>query len=384
MKQLNNEQLKVLKSHQQNIGVLEIKADLKIENRKDLSLAYTPGVAILAEIIKEFPETKNNYTMSGKLVAVITDGTAVLGLGNIGPISGLPVVEAKALIYKDLAGINALPLGIKQTNVLETVATIKNISDSFAGIHLEDIAAPRCFEIEERLQRELDIPVYHDDQEGTAIVVLAGLINAAKVCGKELKKMYILINGVGAAGVAIAKLLHAVGFENLTLLDQQGVITSQTVTANKWQLEAASGTKRAVSGESLIDAIKGQDVFIGVSVGEILNSEMIKMMNSRPIIFALANPIPEIMPKTAVEAGAAIIATGSSEYPNQINNILVFPGMFKGLLEQGIKKITFELEEKIAQAIAGLVKDPSKNKIVPNVLDPKVVKTVSEVFKKNL
>ncbi|KRM07074.1 malic enzyme, nad-dependent [Liquorilactobacillus ghanensis DSM 18630] len=384
MKQLNNEQLKVLKYHQKNIGVLEIKSDLKIENREDLSLAYTPGVAILSELIKEFPETKKDYTMSGKLIAVITDGTAVLGLGNIGPISGLPVVEGKALIYKDLAGINALPLAIKQTDIFETVTTIKNISDSFAGIHLEDIAAPRCFEIEERLRHELDIPVYHDDQEGTAIVVLAGLINAAKVCDKDLKKMRILINGMGAAGVAIAKLLHAVGFENLTLLDRQGVITSQTVTANKWQRDAASGTEKNVSGKLLIEAIKNQDVFIGVSVGGVLSPAMIRTMKSDPIIFALANPIPEILPKIAAEAGAAVIATGSSEYSNQINNILVFPGMFKGLLEQGIKKITFELEDRIAQAIAGLVKEPSRNEIVPNALDPAVVKVVSEAFMKEV
>jgi malate dehydrogenase (oxaloacetate-decarboxylating) len=384
MKQLNNEQLKVLKYHQKNIGVLEIKSDLKIENREDLSLAYTPGVAILSELIKEFPETKKDYTMSGKLIAVITDGTAVLGLGNIGPISGLPVVEGKALIYKDLAGINALPLAIKQTDIFETVTTIKNISDSFAGIHLEDIAAPRCFEIEERLRHELDIPVYHDDQEGTAIVVLAGLINAAKVCDKDLKKMRILINGMGAAGVAIAKLLHAVGFENLTLLDRQGVITSQTVTANKWQRDAASGTEKNVSGKLLIEAIKNQDVFIGVSVGGVLSPAMIRTMKSDPIIFALANPIPEILPKIAAEAGAAVIATGSSEYSNQINNILVFPGMFKGLLEQGIKKITFELEDRIAQAIAGLVKEPSRNEIVPNALDPEVVKVVSEAFMKEV
>ncbi|MFT9214109.1 NAD(P)-dependent malic enzyme, partial [Liquorilactobacillus ghanensis] len=349
-----------------------------------LSLAYTPGVAILSELIKEFPETKKDYTMSGKLIAVITDGTAVLGLGNIGPISGLPVVEGKALIYKDLAGINALPLAIKQTDIFETVTTIKNISDSFAGIHLEDIAAPRCFEIEERLRHELDIPVYHDDQEGTAIVVLAGLINAAKVCDKDLKKMRILINGMGAAGVAIAKLLHAVGFENLTLLDRQGVITSQTVTANKWQRDAASGTEKNVSGKLLIEAIKNQDVFIGVSVGGVLSPAMIRTMKSDPIIFALANPIPEILPKIAAEAGAAVIATGSSEYSNQINNILVFPGMFKGLLEQGIKKITFELEDRIAQAIAGLVKEPSRNEIVPNALDPEVVKVVSEAFMKEV
>ncbi|MFT9452412.1 NAD(P)-dependent malic enzyme [Liquorilactobacillus ghanensis] len=381
---MNNEQLKVLKYHQKNIGVLEIKSDLKIENREDLSLAYTPGVAILSELIKEFPETKKDYTMSGKLIAVITDGTAVLGLGNIGPISGLPVVEGKALIYKDLAGINALPLAIKQTDIFETVTTIKNISDSFAGIHLEDIAAPRCFEIEERLRHELDIPVYHDDQEGTAIVVLAGLINAAKVCDKDLKKMRILINGMGAAGVAIAKLLHAVGFENLTLLDRQGVITSQTVTANKWQRDAASGTEKNVSGKLLIEAIKNQDVFIGVSVGGVLSPAMIRTMKSDPIIFALANPIPEILPKIAAEAGAAVIATGSSEYSNQINNILVFPGMFKGLLEQGIKKITFELEDRIAQAIAGLVKEPSRNEIVPNALDPAVVKVVSEAFMKEV
>lgn len=382
MNQLDTEYQNVLKLHKINTGVLEIKSDLKIVSKEDLSLAYTPGVAMLSKMLKEYPETKKDYTMSGKLIAVITDGTAVLGLGNTGSVAGLPVVEGKALLYKNLAGINALPLTLKQVSIEETIKTIKNISDSFAGIHLEDIAAPRCFEIEEELKRELTIPIYHDDQEGTAIVVLAGLINAAKICHKELKKMRILINGVGAAGIAIARLLNATAFENVTLVDKNGVITKDTVDANKWQKEVATESSPNYSGQSLSEAIKNQDAFIGVSVGGVLTQQMIKSMNSNPIIFALANPTPEILPKLAIEAGASVVATGSSEYPNQINNILVFPGLFKGLLSSGIKELSFNLEYEIAQAIASLVSEVAKEKIVPNVLDPKVVQTVAGVIDK--
>ena len=360
--------------------MLDIKSDFDIEDRADLQKAYTPGVAVLSRMIAEKPELKDKFTVSGKLVALITDGTAVLGLGNVGPAAGLPVIEGKALLYKDLANINAIPLAVDQVSPKEIIKTIKNISLSFAGIHLEDIAAPRCFEIENALSEELDIPVYHDDQEGSAIVVLAGLINAAKVVGKKLTDLRVVINGVGASGLATARLLYAAGIKHLTLVDVHGVITSEDYRANDYQrvFAAKLGTPQNMENQNIHDAIKGQDAFIGLSTGNVINRHDVKQMNEQPIIFALANPHQEIAPEKAKEAGAAVIATGSSQYPNQVNNILAFPGLFKGLLASGLKKVDMDLQKAVAQALASVVAEPTAENIVPSVFDERVVPTVAK------
>lgn len=377
---MTSEEDAILRLHQAHTGMLDIKTDFDIEDRADLQKAYTPGVAVLSRMIAEKPELKDKFTVSGKLVALITDGTAVLGLGNVGPAAGLPVIEGKALLYKDLANINAIPLAVDQVSPKEIIKTIKNISLSFAGIHLEDIAAPRCFEIENALSEELDIPVYHDDQEGSAIVVLAGLINAAKVVGKKLTDLRVVINGVGASGLATARLLYAAGIKHLTLVDVHGVITSEDYRANDYQrlFAAKLGTPKSMENQNIHDAIKGQDVFIGLSTGNVINRHDVKQMNERPIIFALANPHQEIAPEKAKEAGAAVIATGSSQYPNQVNNILAFPGLFKGLLTSGLKKVDMDLQKAVAQALASVVEKPSAKNIVPSVFDERVVPTVAK------
>ncbi|WP_347980356.1 NADP-dependent malic enzyme [Limosilactobacillus allomucosae] len=377
---MTSEEDAILRLHQAHTGMLDIKSDFDIEDRADLQKAYTPGVAVLSRMIAKKPELKDKFTVSGKLVALITDGTAVLGLGNVGPAAGLPVIEGKALLYKDLANINAIPLAVDQVSPKEIIKTIKNISLSFAGIHLEDIAAPRCFEIENALSEELDIPVYHDDQEGSAIVVLAGLINAAKVVGKKLTDLRVVINGVGASGLATARLLYAAGIKHLTLVDVHGVITSEDYRANDYQrvFAAKLGTPQSMENQNIHDAIKGQDVFIGLSTGNVINRHDVKQMNEQPIIFALANPHQEIAPEKAKEAGAAVIATGSSQYPNQVNNILAFPGLFKGLLASGLKKVDMDLQKAVAQALASVVTEPTAENIVPSVFDERVVPTVAK------
>lgn len=377
---MTSEEDAILRLHQAHTGMLDIKSDFDIEDRADLQKAYTPGVAVLSRMIAEKPELKDKFTVSGKLVALITDGTAVLGLGNVGPAAGLPVIEGKALLYKDLANINAIPLAVDQVSPKEIIKTIKNISLSFAGIHLEDIAAPRCFEIENALSEELDIPVYHDDQEGSAIVVLAGLINAAKVVGKKLTDLRVVINGVGASGLATARLLYAAGIKHLTLVDVHGVITSEDYRANDYQrvFAAKLGTPQNMENQNIHDAIKGQDAFIGLSTGNVINCHDVKQMNEQPIIFALANPHQEIAPEKAKEAGAAVIATGSSQYPNQVNNILAFPGLFKGLLASGLKKVDMNLQKAVAQALASVVAEPTAENIVPSVFDERVVPTVAK------
>lgn len=367
----------IFKLHEKHNGVLGIEPDMEIKNKSDLGKAYTPGVASISKLIEAHPDMKDRLTMSGKLIAVVTDGSAVLGLGNIGPAGGLPVVEGKALLYKDLAGVNALPMTVSQVPTKEFVETIKNISLSFAGIHLEDIAAPRCFEIEEALSQVLDIPVYHDDQEGTAIVVLAGLINAAKVVGKPLKDLKVVINGVGASGLATAKLLFAVGIRHLTLVDRYGVIQGTNSRYNHYQTDFVDQTGLKVSGKTLDEVIDHQDAFIGLSTSKILNQSQVKRMAANPIIFALANPVPEILPADAHQAGAGVVATGSSQYPNQVNNILVFPGLFRGLLKSGIKKVDYRIEAVVAQALAGMIEVPTSEKIVPGVFDQDVVKTIT-------
>ncbi|TLQ29095.1 NADP-dependent malic enzyme [Lactiplantibacillus plantarum] len=373
------EQDEILKLHAAHTGVLDIHSDLAVTDKADLGKAYTPGVAVISKLIAAHPELKAKYTMSGKLVALITDGSAVLGLGNIGPAGGLPVVEGKALLYKNLAGINAIPLALNQVSVPAMVATIKNMSLSFAGIHLEDITAPKCFELEAALKDELDIPVYHDDQEGTAIVVLAGLINAAHVVGKSLRQMRIVVNGVGASGLATARLLAAVGVKQLTLVDVYGVVTADDQRYNQYQRHLAKqlGTPAQLKGQPLAKVMADQDVFIGLSDANVLSAGAVHLMNHDPIVFALANPVPEINPAVAEKAGATVIATGSSLYPNQVNNILAFPGLFKGLLTNGVKQVDNALQIQVAQALAKTVSNPTATTIVPSVFDSQVVPNVT-------
>ncbi|MCK8473460.1 NAD(P)-dependent malic enzyme [Lactiplantibacillus plantarum] len=373
------EQDEILKLHAAHTGVLDIHSDLAVTDKADLGKAYTPGVAVISKLIAAHPELKAKYTMSGKLVALITDGSAVLGLGNIGPAGGLPVVEGKALLYKNLAGINAIPLALNQVSVPAMVATIKNMSLSFAGIHLEDITAPKCFELEAALKDELDIPVYHDDQEGTAIVVLAGLINAAHVVGKSLRQMRIVVNGVGASGLATARLLATVGVKQLTLVDVYGVVTADDQRYNQYQRNLAKqlGTPAQLKGQPLAKVMADQDVFIGLSDANVLSAGAVHLMNHDPIVFALANPVPEINPAVAEKAGATVIATGSSQYPNQVNNILAFPGLFKGLLTNGVKQVDNALQIQVAQALAKTVSNPTATTIVPSVFDSQVVPNVT-------
>lgn len=372
------EDKEILSMHAKNQGVLNIAPQFEVKNRKELGEAYTPGVAIISKLIERYPELKDKYTLSGKLVALVTDGSAVLGLGNIGPAGGLPVVEGKALLYKDLANVNALPLTVEQVPVDEFVATLKNMQESFAGFHLEDIKAPRCFEIEEKLSKVVNIPVYHDDQEGTAIVVLAGLINAARVVKKNLKDLKVIINGVGASGVATARLLFAAGIKNITFVDIDGPVHADSQNYNHYQTDLVKQSADQTPYKNLSEAVKDRDVFIGLSDADVLTSEQVKTMAKNPIIFALANPKPEIDPQIAKDADAAVMATGSSQYPNQVNNILVFPGLYKGLLSADLNKVDFGLEKAIASALANMISNPTAEKIVPGVFDDGVVNTVAK------
>lgn len=363
--------------HSKNTGMLDIDSDFEVKNRRELAEAYTPGVSNISKVIAKDPNLKNRYTMSGKLIAVITDGSAVLGLGNIGPAAGLPVVEGKALLYKELADVDAIPLAVNQLTASEIAETIANMSKSFAGIHLEDIAAPKCFAAEEKLKELVKVPVYHDDQEGTAIVVLAGLINATKVVHKNLRDLKIVINGVGASGIATGKLLQSIGIKNITLVDKYGVVHPTDDNYNSYQQDLAA---KVISSEgvTLDDVIDSQDAFIGLSDGHLLSASQVQRMAENPIIFALANPVPEISPSEAKQGGAAVIATGSSEYPNQVNNILAFPGLFKGLLGSEIKEVDSGLQLNVAKAISSLVKEPTAQKIIPSVFDDGVVQTVAQ------
>lgn len=372
------EDKEILSMHAKNQGVLNITPQFEVKNRKELGEAYTPGVAIISKLIERYPELKDKYTLSGKLVALVTDGSAVLGLGNIGPAGGLPVVEGKALLYKDLANVNALPLTVEQVPVNEFVATLKNMQESFAGFHLEDIKAPRCFEIEEKLSKVVNIPVYHDDQEGTAIVVLAGLINAARVVKKNLKDLKVIINGVGASGVATARLLFAAGIKNITFVDIDGPVHVDSQNYNHYQTDLVKQSADQTPYKNLSEAVKDRDVFIGLSDADVLSEKQVKSMAQNPIIFALANPKPEIDPQVAKNAGVAVMATGSSQYPNQVNNILVFPGLYKGLLSTDLNKVDFGLEKAIASALANMISNPTAEKIVPGVFDDGVVNTVAK------
>ena len=371
----------VLSLHAKHHGVLAISPEFAVHNKQELGEAYTPGVAIISKLIERYPELKDKYTMSGKLVALVTDGSAVLGLGNIGPAGGLPIVEGKALLYKALSGVNALPLTVEQVSPDEVVSTLKNMQESFAGFHLEDIAAPRCFEIEEKLTKEVNIPVYHDDQEGTAIVVLAGLINAAKVVGKQLTDLKVVINGVGASGVATARLLFAAGIKNITFVDIDGPVHADSKNYNHYQTDLVKQSSDQTAYADLDEAVRDRDIFIGLSDADGLSADQVKKMADNPIIFALANPKPEIDPAVAHEAGVQVMATGSSQYPNQVNNILVFPGLYKGLLATDLNKVDFGLEKAIAHGIASLVPEPTADRFVPGVFDDGVVDTVAQAVK---
>ncbi|HBI1562627.1 TPA: NADP-dependent malic enzyme [Enterococcus faecalis] len=367
----------VLAIHQKNIGVLSLEATEAVLNHHDLAKMYTPGVAELSLMIAQNHELAREWTISGKLIAVITDGSAVLGLGNMGTQAGLPIVEGKALLYKNLAGVDAIPLALEQKSVDEMVQTIENLQNSFAGIHLEDISAPKCFEIEEKLQQRLNIPVYHDDQEGTAIVVLAGLINAAKIKGKPLNELHVVINGVGASGVATAKLCIQAGITHLTLVDRQGVLREEDPTLNPYQRALLRQViKPSVENKDLATDVVNQDVFLGLSEADVLTPALIKSMNQDPIIFALANPKPEIEPALAQANGVRLLATGSSKYLNQVNNILAFPGLFKGLLAAKGRKVDVGLQMTVARSLAAMISEPTAEKFIPNVFDGGVVDTV--------
>lgn len=377
MKGSDNVLEEVLAIHQKNIGVLSLEATEAVLNHHDLAKMYTPGVAELSLMIAQNHELAREWTISGKLIAVITDGSAVLGLGNMGTQAGLPIVEGKALLYKNLAGVDAIPLALEQKSVDEMVQTIENLQNSFAGIHLEDISAPKCFEIEEKLQQRLNIPVYHDDQEGTAIVVLAGLINAAKIKGKPLNQLRVVINGVGASGVATAKLCIQAGITHLTLVDRQGVLREEDPTLNPYQRALLRQViKPSVENKDLATAVVNQDIFLGLSEADVLTPALIKSMNQDPIIFALANPKPEIEPALAQANGVRLLATGSSKYPNQVNNILAFPGLFKGLLAAKGRKVDVGLQMTVARSLAAMISEPTAEKFIPNVFDGGVVDTV--------
>jgi malate dehydrogenase (oxaloacetate-decarboxylating) len=363
---------RILKEHADHTGVLTIAAGLPVHTLDELSDAYTPGVAELSLLIAEHPELARRYTVSGKLVAVITDGSAVLGLGNVGPAAGLPIVEGKSLLYRELAGVNAVPLALQQGSVEHLVDTIAAISVSFAGIHLEDIAAPTCFAVEEQLRQRVDVPVYHDDQEGTAIVVLAGLRNAAQVIGKKLEELTVVVNGIGASGYATARLLMAAGVKRIIPVDIDGIVTPDTPTANSYQrsLAADAGSAR---GGTLADAVHGADAFVGLSVGDVLTGDDVRTMAKDPIVFALANPVQEIAPHEAHAAGAAVVATGAASFPNQVNNVLAFPGLFKALLATGLRRVDLPLQEAVAAGLAAQIPQPTADRIVPGVFDDGVV-----------
>ncbi|MDD3861518.1 MAG: NAD-dependent malic enzyme [Candidatus Gracilibacteria bacterium] len=372
-----------LSAHKKFEGKLDIVSKVPLETKMDMSLYYTPGVAEPCMEIFAKRDKVYDYTWKGNVVAVVTDGSAVLGLGNIGPEAALPVMEGKCVLFKKFGGVNAVPICLDTQDVNEIVNIVKNIAPGFGGINLEDISAPRCFEIEERLKKELDIPVFHDDQHGTAIVCLAGLINALKVTKKTVEKVKIVVSGAGAAGIAITKLLLKYGFKNFILQDSKGLIYKGRAGLDSSKKEIANLTNKKLVKGSLSDALVGADIFIGVSKPNLATAEMVKTMAKDPIVFAMSNPDPEISPKEAKKGGAKVIATGRSDYPNQINNVLVFPGIFKGALESRSSKITDEMKLAASIAVSKLVKNPTPENIIPKVFDKKVAKAVAEAVKKH-
>ncbi|MBO3441079.1 NAD(P)-dependent malic enzyme [Clostridium haemolyticum] len=375
---------KSLKIHEKNKGKISVNSKIPVTNKEELSTAYTPGVAEPCREINKCPDNVYKYTAKGNLVAVVTDGTAVLGLGDIGPKAAMPVMEGKAILFKEFADIDAFPICLDTKDTEEIIKTIKYISPTFGGINLEDISAPRCFEIEKRLKEELDIPVFHDDQHGTAIVVLAGLLNALKVVGKELQSAKIVINGAGSAGISICKLLLLAGAKNIVMCDLKGALIKDAHWMNEAQKDIAEVTNKQLETGTIKDIIRGKDVFIGVSGPNVLDAHMVSTMNKDAIIFAMANPSPEIMPDEAKKGGARVIATGRSDFPNQINNVLVFPGIFKGALKARARDITEDMKLAAARAIASIVKDDelNENYIIPDAFNKKVVLVVSSEVEK--
>ena len=366
--------------HKQYKGKISLRLRDESElDRTKLSAYYTPGVAEVSRVIAEDPSQLPVYTWTNNLVAVISDGSSVLGLGDIGPKGAMPVMEGKALLFKHFAGIDSVPIVLDVHTPDEIVAAVKAIAPSFGAINLEDIAAPKCFEVEERLKAELDIPVFHDDQHGTAVVVLAGLINAMKVVGKKLQDTKVVTIGAGAAGTAIMKLLHTYGVGSILAVDSKGIISAARTDLNEGKKALMPYLDTSVSG-SLEDALKGADIFIGVSRPGLLTPEMVQSMAEQPVVFALANPTPEIMPDVAKAAGVAVVATGRSDFPNQVNNALAFPGIFRGALDNGVKKITDEHKIAAAEALAGLVENPTADEIIPSPFDERVVPAVASVI----
>jgi malate dehydrogenase (oxaloacetate-decarboxylating) len=374
-----------LHMHRINKGKLESKSKVPVRNAKDLSLAYSPGVAEPCKDIYEKPETVYEYTMKGNMVAVVTDGTAVLGLGNIGPEAALPVMEGKAVLFKSFAGVDAFPICLNTTDVEKIIETVKLLEPTFGGVNLEDIAAPNCFVIEERLKKEANIPVFHDDQHGTAIVTAAGLVNALKLIGKKISEIKVVANGAGAAGIAIIKLLHSFGVRDIIMCDTKGAIyEGRPQGMNDVKAEVAKFTNRDNHTGSLADVIKGADVFIGVSVEGALTEEMVASMNKDSIIFAMANPSPEIMPDLAKKAGARVVGTGRSDFPNQVNNVLAFPGIFRGALDVRATHINEEMKVAAVEAIASLINESELNEdyVIPAPFDPRVAPAVAAAVAK--
>lgn len=371
---------KALKLHKENQGKMEIQSKVKLRDREDLSLAYTPGVAEPCKKICENQDNIYKYTCKGNMVAIVTDGSAVLGLGDIGPEASLPVMEGKAILFKHFGGLDAFPICLKTQEESKIIETIKLISPVFGGINLEDISAPRCFTIEEELKREIDIPVFHDDQHGTAIVVTAGLFNAIRITGRELKDLKIVVNGAGAAGIAIVRLLLHLGVRDVILCDSLGIIyPGRSEDMNLYKQEIARLTDPDIKGGSLADALQGAHGFIGVSVGGVVDVEMVRSMADRPFVFALANPVPEIMPREALRGGAEIVATGRSDFPNQVNNVLVFPGVLRGAMEVRAHDINNEMKVGAAKAIAHLIREEELHPdfIIPQAFDSRVAPAVA-------
>jgi malate dehydrogenase (oxaloacetate-decarboxylating) len=364
-----------IREHRKKRGKFAVVTKMPVKNRQQLAIAYTPGVGAVSSAIAKNPKLAYELTSIGNMVAVISDGSAVLGLGNIGPLGAMPVMEGKAVLFREFGGIDAVPIVLSTQDTEEIIAAVKAIAPTFAGINLEDISAPRCFEIEERLRKELDIPVFHDDQHGTAMVTLAALINALKVVKKQISKVKIVINGAGAAGNATVNLLLAAGAKNILTLDSKGIIYKGRKDLPGYKSQLASQTNPHLIKGDLSEAIRQADVFIGLSKPGVLTGEMIKTMAKNPIVFAMANPVPEIMPEEAKKAGVAVMATGRSDFPNQINNVLIFPGFLRGLLDSGKTKITVPMELAAAKALASLVK-PNRNNILPAVFDKRVAKGV--------
>ncbi|MGF7146108.1 malate dehydrogenase (oxaloacetate-decarboxylating) [Anaerotaenia torta] len=375
-----------LKMHEEWNGKLEIRSKCPVKSREDLSLAYTPGVAAPCLAIARDKEEVYRYTMKANTIAVVSDGSAVLGLGNIGPHAAMPVMEGKAVLFKEFGGVNAIPICLDTQDTEEIIRTVAAIAPAFGGINLEDISAPRCFEIEDRLKEMLDIPVFHDDQHGTAIVVLAAAINALKVTGRQKEDCKVVVNGAGSAGLAISKLLLTYGFQHLILCDINGILSSEYKNLNWMQKQMLQVTNLENKTGTLADALAGADLFVGVSAPNIVTRDMVASMNKDSIIFAMANPTPEIMPDLAKEAGARIVATGRSDFPNQVNNVVAFPGIFRGALEGRATQITDEMKLAAAAAIAGLVAEEelTENNIMPQPFDPRVSDAVSNAVKANI